>query len=412
MKILMLTYDFPPLLTPRSVQIAKLVKYLVRMGHQIEVVTVDENSVKRGKVDFSLLEGFISPSVKVNRVKDHGWEPLMKFLSKVLGIYRIFWYKEALSTCLKLLDAYHYDIFCTFSDPTVCHLVGFSIKRKHPNLPWLVHMADPWIDNPYLWSLWQMRIRSNILRKFHCQLLKQIERQVMKNADLVIFVSDELRDIVMRKYPSIWLEKTHVLPHCYDRELYPKVDKEENDKVILTYVGSFYKIRSPEPLLKALRLLKSRETIMEKLLIRIVGNVQENWKTLLLSEFSDIVEIINPVPYFESLKYIISSDYLLTIDAPVENSPFFPSKIADYIGSGRPIIAITPSNSCSARIIRELGYPVVDIRDIEGLSCLLENIVSNRIRFQDNFDKVCRYDVKIVSSNFINALEKLTENER
>ena len=45
---------------------------------------------------------------------------------------------------------------------------------------------------------------------------------------------------------------------------------------------------------------------------------------------------------------------LLILDAPFDISVFFPSKLVDYIGAQKPILAITPEGSC-ADIVRRLG---------------------------------------------------------
>ena len=46
---------------------------------------------------------------------------------------------------------------------------------------------------------------------------------------------------------------------------------------------------------------------------------------------------------------------LLILDAPFKISVFFPSKLVDYIGANKPILAITPEGSC-AEIVRKLGF--------------------------------------------------------
>ena len=48
---------------------------------------------------------------------------------------------------------------------------------------------------------------------------------------------------------------------------------------------------------------------------------------------------------------ISNADYLLVIDAPLESSPFFPSKLADYIGAQKPIIGLTSKTSATVDIL-------------------------------------------------------------
>jgi hypothetical protein len=66
-----------------------------------------------------------------------------------------------------------------------------------------------------------------------------------------------------------------------------------------------------------------------------------------------------PVDYATSLELMASSDLLLVVDAPAERSPFLPSKLVEYVGSGRPIAAFSAPGP-SADLVRRLGGWVAD----------------------------------------------------
>jgi hypothetical protein len=76
-----------------------------------------------------------------------------------------------------------------------------------------------------------------------------------------------------------------------------------------------------------------------------------------------------------------SSDILLTIDAPAPLSVFFPSKLVDYIGSGRRLVGLVPPGAAS-RIIAELGgRSVAPDAPVEVIGRLLdEEITEARAR--------------------------------
>ena len=54
---------------------------------------------------------------------------------------------------------------------------------------------------------------------------------------------------------------------------------------------------------------------------------------------------------------------------------FLPSKLVDYLGSGIPIVAVTPSEGATARVVRECGGIVLSIEDPAALDRLLLQIV-------------------------------------
>ena len=63
---------------------------------------------------------------------------------------------------------------------------------------------------------------------------------------------------------------------------------------------------------------------------------------------------------------MLEADMLLILDAPFDISVFFPSKLVDYIGAQKPILAITPEGSC-ADIVREVGGLVYSPDTLESI---------------------------------------------
>jgi hypothetical protein len=138
-----------------------------------------------------------------------------------------------------------------------------------------------------------------------------------------------------------------------------------------------------------------------------VGNIETKYrKAINEMKLEGIVSCKGVVSYLESLKYMVKSDLLLLIDAPSEEENlFFPSKLADYIGSGRPILGITPKRGASADILRDLGYPVVDPKDIEGIK---EAISNSYKKYKEGFlplEKGSRYKAE----NVVKELSKILE---
>ena len=70
------------------------------------------------------------------------------------------------------------------------------------------------------------------------------------------------------------------------------------------------------------------------------------------------------------------ADCLLCIDANLSESPFFPSKLADYFGSGRPVVAISPRGSCTTSMLQGLGLPVYGYDALEECARWLSRALS------------------------------------
>jgi hypothetical protein len=126
-----------------------------------------------------------------------------------------------------------------------------------------------------------------------------------------------------------------------------------------------------------------------------------------------LITVHKSVPYQESLDLMSSADGLLVIDAPSDLSVFLPSKLIDYIGSGRPILGITPAGTAS-NLICEMGGQVADPRAVDQVSNQLVKFIQLlRDRRQEitprvwgNPDVRRTYEVGRVASEFMELLNE------
>ncbi len=401
MRILAITYTFPPHLKARAIQLSKLVKYLLKNGCEVDVLTSYNPFFLN---DPGLLD--YVPELPIERVRASKPTIVSRALDHILNMGDLPWQNMVFRKASALIRRRRYDAICSFAFPLSSHFVGLRLKRSL-GLPWVAHFSDPWVDNPY----WKSHGR------LHFSLISYLESKIVEAADLIIFVSEETRDIVMSKYEPDLRRKAISIPHCYDKVEYEELLGHEtwvnrlkhNDRTVFTHIGSFYNIRTPAPLVEALLMMKYGKTkgLLDRMLIRIVGKVQTEYEQILTKEFPEEVELVGAVEHKKAIEYMLASDYLLLIDAALDQvSVFFPSKLAEYMGSGRPIIGITPLEGCSARIIRGLGYPVISPSDVEGLSVLFSDILNGKGDLSDRTEYSEQFDADIVAKQFILALEK------
>jgi hypothetical protein len=120
------------------------------------------------------------------------------------------------------------------------------------------------------------------------------------------------------------------------------------------------------------------------------------------------------VPYLESLRYISSADVLLLIDAPSDGpSVFLPSKLIDYLGSGNPVLGITPETGTSADLIRRVNGIVVDPLSIHEIADALESIYAawrydrSLQEFRYSQESIQEYDVATTTGQLVAHLNRL-----
>ena len=151
-------------------------------------------------------------------------------------------------------------------------------------------------------------------------------------------------------------------PHTYDDDImkdalrrYPDRTRffENANAIHVCYTGNLYGIRGAALVANVARRMRT-EDASKPIVIDVFGAVRGTDKRQ-LEALGPGVRFHGNVSYQESLAAMQHADVLLLLDVPSPGSPFFPSKLAEYLGTRRPIIALAADDSATARIAREMG---------------------------------------------------------
>jgi len=407
-RVLVISYRFPPQLSTRSVQVARWIKFMPRYGWKPVVVCADEHSIYNTRIDTMLLR-LVSPDTKVVRVKSFEPKIAMALAARVapfllyLPDTAVGWYRPAYRKALALLKEEPFDLICSCAYARTSNLVGLKLKRE-TGLPWVAYFSDPWVDS-----------LGHDYDPITGYINRRMERAVMAEADAIVFVSEGMRQLVMKKYPQQWLVKSFIVSQCYDPELVASAKdcKKEpgDDRFTITFTGNLYAgRRSLAPLFQAIRyILNQYPDIYRHLAIQIVGGVKDAHRRL-IREFGidKVVSVVGTVPYLESLAYMAKADVLLSLDSPSWGSIMLhPSKVAEYLGFRKPILAITPLDAGWAPVIRQLGGIVVSPDDIDGIEQAIMTLYQDYN--QGNLSTYSYSDEDTKAYNAINAVGNLVK---
>lgn len=171
----------------------------------------------------------------------------------------------------------------------------------------------------------------------------------MKSCDILTVTSIKTKGLFIEEF-NFLKNKIHVLPHTFDKKKYFKGIKKLDKKVVV-HTGNIYGLRTLKYFLEALR-----ELDLQNYEFHFYGKVKME-EISLVEEYNlkNVIKIYSQISYLESLHVISNADYLMVVDAPLKSSPFFPSKLADYIGAKKPIIALTPKNSATCDILNSIN---------------------------------------------------------
>jgi glycosyltransferase involved in cell wall biosynthesis len=407
--LLAVSWWYPPLLGPRSIQVAKSLANLAKRGWNVHVITAGLDHLPIGIAkDNELLDRY-GQNVKISRSSNLFRSRIGQFSGKLdrrlapIPDAQVFWAQKASKRIAKDRQLDNYDVLASFGQPWSSHILGRAVAI-HTGLPWLAHFSDPWADNPY---------NGNLLPK-QLQTMQNLERQTVVKANSLVFTNQATVNLTMKKYEEKQQKKAVVIPHGFDGRLINELSASnfqmQANKLTLLHAGNIYGIRRPHSLFEALRLLKKDAEIYQDLELVLLGAISKDghWKNLIQEMgISEVIRFEKRVSYMESLAIAKKADVLITLDAASNGaSVFLPSKLVDYLGLDRVILGITPEQGVSADLLRSLDMPIADPESAQEIAEEIRKLHS--LWKTDNL-KVGKEKSKIIDQYEIEATSNLLE---
>ncbi|MDX5348234.1 MAG: glycosyltransferase family 4 protein [Hymenobacteraceae bacterium] len=375
-KVLIVTYYWPPSGGAGVQRCLKFVKHLPEFGIEPTVVTVKEDEASYPVIDNSLQQD-VPDNVRVIRTsttepfeyykkltgkkeipfggfandKNESFtQKIFKFLRGNLFIPdpRVGWNRHALKAIKKLLKEEQFDAVITSSPPHSTQLIGLKLKKKFPDLKWIADMRDPWTDIYYYNEL------------NHTALAKKLdasyEKDVIQHADAMMVVSDDMKRMFLNKAVTISPDKIQVVPNGFDEADFVYPSAPSKDEFIITYTGTITEVYNIEAFLKALATVRQQNPQI-KYKLRFVGKIaQQVLRQIQQAGLEPVTEIVPYVPHEESIQYMMQSTMLLMAIPDVPNNfGIVTGKLFEYLASNKPIICIGPIHSDVDAIIDECG---------------------------------------------------------
>lgn len=408
-RLLVVSWEMPPLSGPRAVQVTRTLVELARRGWRSRVVCFGPRSARYQQDDPVPVEELSGGAVVRERVPSpEEWFAVRALWRLCPPLKRLpdekrVWVGRAAAAARRLIAREPADLLVSFAQPWSDHLVGLRLHRE-TGLPWVAHFSDPWVDSPYeRGPAWQQRVRA------------RLEREVLEAATRVVFVNQHLAGRAMARYPASWRARAHVVPQGFVPAASPAGPASAPPRggpLRLAYTGRFYHgVRTPEPLLGALAELDRTRPLTGRLLVTFVGADMDRYARRARALGLDgIVRFTGRLAPPDARREAAAAHVLLVIDAPSDGpSLFLPSKLVDYLPLRRPILGITPAVGPSAELIGALGYPAADPRDAPGivraLTLLLDAHAAGTLGPSPQHDAVARaYDIRETTAAFERVL--------
>ena len=349
-KILMISYDFPPIANSGVFRIVKSAKFLYQFGWKPLILTVKNPDKYMAKIDANFLTDKLD-YVKVFRAYSvpFGW------ITKAgrLGInYKwlvtpdpfIGWLPSAITLGKKIVLKEKVDIIYATSPPATNLLIGLILK-KITKKPLVVEYRDLWVGNPF----------SRYPTKLHLDIEKKLEETVLNNSNTIIALGSLERKRLMAIYPFLDEAKIFLIPNGYDPEDFVSTKPYKFEKLTILHAGTIYARRFEylKIFLEALRQICKEDDVDLQLIIlgKSPPNIKRKLSRIIRELGLDsIVQMLKIKPYKESLRLIMGANILLLIPGGPIN---ITTKIFDYFASKKFIFNIADLRSETARLISD-----------------------------------------------------------
>ena len=373
LRLLVITYYWPPSGGAGVQRCLKFVKHLGHFNVEPTVITVDPAQASYPVRDDSLLAE-VPPGVRVihtgttepfesykrltgravpyggfaNEGKPGPMQQVLRFVRGNLFIPdpRRGWNRHALAAVEKLLAAgEQFDAVLTSSPPHSTQLIGLELKKRH-GLRWLADLRDPWTDIYYYKDLHHTPLAAWLDARY--------ERQVLTQADAVLVTSPETKRLFLAKNPTLAANKFHVLPNGYDESDFRLPSQPPPDCLRITHTGTITELYHISRLLEAVATCAAAHPAVP-LRLRFVGQVSAELRGQIAGAgLSEITEYIGFVPHDKSVEYLLESSVLLMAipDVP-RNLGILPGKVFEYLAAGKPILCVGPAGSDADNLLRE-----------------------------------------------------------
>ena len=293
---------------------------------------------------------------------------------------RKYWIKPSVKYLTKYLKDNKIDVIITTGPPHSTHLIGLQLRKKL-NIKWIADFRDPWTEIDYFHQL--------PLTKRSIERHRQMEEQVLKNADTVLVVGKTMANSFKK-----FTKKIEVITNGYDTyEIKKEVKLDE--KFSLVHIGMLNSDRNHLILWKALQELCLENTeFADDLQLKFIGKLAYDVvRDIEKYKLKDYTTFIDYLVHREVLQHQLSAQVLLL---SVNNVPsakgIITGKIFEYLQANRPILAIGPTDGDLAEIINHTNSGI--IIDFEDEIKLKEEILKLYANFKNNVLKVDSRNIK------------------
>jgi len=380
MKILLISYYFPPCGGAPVQRWLRFLPYLCQKGHSITVLCSADGDYPFWDPD--LLKQ-VPNEIKVIRVRgismNRIWRRLTGSSSKmpygkipkqgnalsrslvwlrlnlILPDLRVFWNPFARQAALDELKKAPYDLIISTGPPHSSHLVARNLSRQLKKR-WFADFRDPLSQIHYL--------QLNPPSKPALKILKKMEQEILASADLSLVVSQAISD-------SLPQGKKLVLHNGYEPKDFEALSHHESDVFRIKYIGQ---ITAGQDIGIFAKLC---ENLMRDFSLSMIGTkLEDGNEAMLRKSCKERFALKDFLPHQQALQEMVDCDLLLLIINRQENNRgILTTKLFEYLASRTPILCFSSADTDAAGIItKSKAGSFFDYDDVTAAANWVDNL--------------------------------------
>lgn len=373
MRLVVVSYTFPPVAGIGGRRWAKFCKYLYRQGADFKVIAaekkvsdpspwladtleyqdrllwIDDNypailsripATLLDKIKYKIAMGYVRLKIRMGSPFDPSY----------------FFNKKAGKAVRQLLDQ-GYDTVIVTCAPFHCGYEIGRLKAKYPNVKFIMDFRDPWIANKSHYGFYQLN-----QKRFNDEVA--MEKQCIENADLIFSVSDEMNQYFKKLSSKTENKQYFMVPNGFDPEDIQaptgevKIKEENIFRVVFTgnyYEHARYLLEELQSALKGI--MTKRPHLSNRITFEFYGTVPGYFQDISLNS-DGMIKYKGKLPLYEVYPAISSAtlaSLFLTDDMAFSRS----TKFYEYVGMKKPILVFSNGRGTGEYVENEnLGYNI------------------------------------------------------
>lgn len=368
MRVLYISYFYPPLGGPAALRAVKTVKYLTEEGITCDVITA-------GEPEYLYRDESLLAECRAGRVFRTASLDPMSLLKKsglsrgneLSGLYlktpeslklrlrrlypiddKIGWVPFLLKAGHQALSSADYDLIYASLGPFSSALGAHRLARLS-GLPLVLDLRDYWN------LLSDYDLQGHGLKRWFSL---HWERKVDREAKLIVSATRGIGEDAAEAFGPELRAKLLTVYNGWDEADFnalPAVESEGG--FTFAYFGNLYARRSLKHFYRALKRLRDEGSLPLKARVLLYGNFfREAQAEIAESGIADMIGIVPQLPHAEALARMRAADVLLLTINSSSPRGTLTSKLFEYLRSQRPILGMVPAHNEAAVLLRECGH--------------------------------------------------------